>query len=191
MKEKIVFCRQLLLKSSYIILISIYPNLLMAQFTQLCNDNRQFYTKLTRREDTSVFIKQELFNSSIGLYGMSAADSIGNEIDCNVAAFRFILMRKNEILYSTKFDKYTLNTLDTLSMNIKQFGITQGDIFIFTDIKIKHFYISTYCYHDGVPMLKVIDNFKTYSSIMIKDPYKDFDRYEPQNKRNKSLRKKN
>lgn len=169
-----MFYRQLLIINSLILLFLISPKWVVAQRTQLCNDNRQFYTQLLGG-DTSVFLTQQLFNLGSHLYGMSAADSFGNEIDCNVAEFRFILMRKNEILISFKFDTMSRFTLDTLRGYIKNVNLTQGDILIFTEIKLKHYFYAnnTYCYHDGLPMLKVIDNFKTYPRRMYMDPNKD------------------
>lgn len=127
----------------------------------LCYDSRQFYTKLCHQDDTSVFITKELFEKSQCLYGMSAPDLNGNEIDCKVVSFKFMLMRKDSILCSHQYDTMTLTTLDTLREAIKDYNITQGDILIFTNIKIKHPYDS-YCYHSTLPMLKVIDNDKTY-----------------------------
>jgi hypothetical protein len=172
---------QLLLKSSlgYFLIAMLDSNLAIAQRVQLCNDNRPFYTKFLG-DDTSVFITQKLFERTSGLYSMSAADSNGNEIDCKTISFRFILMRKNEVLYACRYDTVTLTTLDTLRENIKKYGVTQGDILIFTDIKIKHPF-TRYCYHDGLPMLKVIDNYKTYPRRM----YMDVDKYLKRNNKRK------
>ncbi|WP_192347926.1 hypothetical protein [Algoriphagus sp. Y33] len=166
MKAEVMFFRLLLHSSlAYFFIPILCSNLASAQAIQICNDRRAFYTKFLG-DDTSVFITQRLFERTPGLYSMSAADSNGNEIDCKTASFRFILMRKNEILYASSFDTVTLTTLDTLRENIKKYGAIQGDILIFTDIKIKHPYTPRYCYHDGLPMLKVIDNQKTYPRRM-------------------------
>ena len=141
----------------------------MAQTVQLCNDDRQFYTKFFGN-DTSVFITKELFDQSLGLYSMSAAVN-SNEIDCKTASFKFILMRENQILYTCQYDTVTINTLDSLRQNIANYNIAQGDILIFTDIRVKHYCnpCNSYCYHSSLPMIKIIDNYKTYPSRMYMD----------------------
>lgn len=181
MKAEATFFRLLLKRSSlwYFLVAISCPIGAIAQRIQICNDNRPFYTQFFGG-DTSVFITKKLFERTKGLYGMSAPDSTGNEVNCNVVAFRFILMRKNEVLYACRFDTLTLTTLDTLRENIRKYEVAQGDILIFTDIKIRHSYRG-YCYHDGLPMLKVIDNYKTYPRRM----YMDVEKY----LENKSRRK--
>lgn len=138
---------------------------------QDCGANRQFYTKFLSSvilDDTSVFVTENLFNKTPGLYSMSSTDKNGNELDCTISAFSFTLMSADSILYKSNFDTVTFSTLDTIRQNIKQYNIKQGDILLFTNIKVKHYCNSCkkYCYHDGLPMLKVIDNFKNYPRRM-------------------------
>lgn len=174
----------LLQKSNVMIFVAliIYPFSLMAQKEQVCNDNRPFYTKFFG-SDTSVFITKYLFEHTPGLQSMSAAVN-GIEIDCRTASFKFVLMRSNGILYVCQYDTVTLKTLDTLRNDIKKYEIRQGDILIFTDIKVVHFCsypCNSYCYHEGLPMLKVIDTVRQAPRSM----YMDVEKYLERNGRRK------
>lgn len=184
MKVEAKYFRLLLNNSVVQILIALFcSNLVLAQRTQICDDNRPFYTKFLG-DDTSVFITQDLFEHTSGLYSMSASVN-GTELDCYIAAFRFVLMRGSKILYACQYDTVTLTTLDTLRNDIKKYEIREGDILIFTEIKVKHYCYkpcnNRYCYHDGLPMLKVIDNVKRPPRRM----YMDVEKYLERNRRRK------
>jgi hypothetical protein len=164
---------QLLRNSSVVqLLVAILcSNIAIAQHEQICDDYRPFYTKFLG-DDTSVFITQTLFEHTPGLYSMSASVN-GSELDCQAASFQFVLMRENKILYACQYDTVTLTTLDTLRSNIKKYEIRQGDVLMFTNIKVKHYCYqpcnNRYCYHSGLSMLKVIDNFKQSPRRMYMD----------------------
>lgn len=154
-----------------LLLLMLLSNLQTNAQNQNCREERQFYTKFISSvilDDTSVFITENLFNRAPGLYSMSSTDKNGNELDCTISAFRFTLMREDSILYKRIFDTVTSLTLDTLRQEIMQYKVGQADILLFTNIKVKHYCNSCkkYCYHDGLPMLKVIDNFKNYPRRM-------------------------
>lgn len=168
------------------LIVIFWLNVATAQRVQVCDDNRPFYTKFLG-DDTSVFITHDLFEHTSGLYSMSASVN-GSELDCYAAAFRFVLMRENKILYACQYDTVTLATLDTLRNDIKKYEIMQGDILIFTDIKVKHYCYqpcnNRYCYHNGLPMLKVIDNVKHPPRRM----YMDVGKYLERNSKRKKNR---
>lgn len=180
MKTEATYFRLFLRNSLCTILGIVFcPSFMLAQNRQICEDNRPFYTKFFG-DDTSVFISKKLFESTPALYSMSASINSA-EIDCKTASFKVILMRKDRILFAHQYDTMTLTTLDTIRSTIEKHAITQGDILIFTDIKVKHFYYpsDSYCYHDGLPMLKVIDTVKQLPRRM----YMDVEKYLERNNR--------
>lgn len=153
------------------IIIFYHVNTGQAQTTR-CADDRQFYTKFISKnelDDTSVFVPLKLFERSPGLNVMSSTDKNGNELECKIASFTFILMRGNNVLYSHQYDTVMpFTTFDTLRTAIDTYEIRQGDILIFTDIRVKYYCnpCNGYCYDRSLPMLKVVDNYKTYPHRM-------------------------
>lgn len=167
--------------SFFLFLLLCLSNLELKAQEKICGDDRQFYTKFISSvilDDTSVFVTENLYSKTPGLYSMSSPDKNGNELDCTISSFHFILMRQDSMLYSRKFNTVTPTTLDSIRKEIKQYNITQGDILLFTNIKVKHYCNSCqkYCYHNGLPMLKVIDNFKNYPERMYRNVSKKHQR---------------
>jgi len=132
----------------------------------LCAEGYQFYTKLAHPDDTSIFISTDLLNHSSSLYSMSSVNENGSELDCKATSFMFMLLRGDSLLYSHYYRFTGLRSIDTLAEYLQRYQLTDGDVLIFSSIKVRYSGINGYCYAISLPMIKIIDNKKTYPTRM-------------------------